>query len=136
MDRVSTKITQKIRVLFEHQYFNSSTSQQKSQHHARRAAAHNAATGLQCFRRIIANEGNASPPQRVSGTHSASDQNSSTLGNIIFHSSTTLPRQGQKRSICIPDKQRPPSKWRSLASPCCCRRTQSPRAQDSKSRRC
>ncbi len=50
MNRVAAKIAEKIRVLFEHQHFHSGARQQECKDHSRRAAAHDAAAGLQDFR--------------------------------------------------------------------------------------
>jgi hypothetical protein len=44
MDRVTAKIAQKIRVLFEHDNVNSGAGQEKCEHHSRRATASDTAT--------------------------------------------------------------------------------------------
>ena len=46
MNRVPSKIAQKILVLFEHRYFDTRTGEKKTQHHTGRACAHDAASGL------------------------------------------------------------------------------------------
>jgi hypothetical protein len=51
MNRVAAKIAQKVRVLFEHDNFDSGASQQKSQDHAGGPAANDAAAGCQLLGR-------------------------------------------------------------------------------------
>jgi hypothetical protein len=46
MDRIPAKITQKIGVLFEHEYIDAHTREKKPQHHAGRATSGNAAASV------------------------------------------------------------------------------------------
>src|SRR5712692_9908769 len=49
VNRVATKIAQEIRVLFEHDDVHTGAREQKPEHHARRSAARDAATGGKRF---------------------------------------------------------------------------------------
>ena len=49
MDGVAAEIAEEVLVFFEHENFDAGASEQKSQHHTRRAAAHDATAGMNGF---------------------------------------------------------------------------------------